>query len=103
MKIHFLLSRGLLLGRDKTKSRSNYTRRNIICYGARDYSLEPRVFYKQGMINKSPTESEVTMIVVTRPGGGQGVCMTQKDFYIDELLLSLFLKAKSVKKLVFLN
>ena len=44
-----------------------------------------------------------TMIVVTRPGGGQGVCMTQKDFYIDELLLSLFLKAKSVKKLVFLN
>ena len=51
--------KGLITGKGQDRSTSNYIRRNIVCYGARDYSLVPSVFYKQGMINESPTESDV--------------------------------------------
>lgn len=51
--------KGLIIGKGQDKLTSNYTRRNIVCYGAIDYRLEPGVFFKRGMINKSPTESDV--------------------------------------------
>jgi len=55
----FLALKGLTIGRRQGKSTSNYTRWNSMYYRALEYRLEPCMFLKQGMVNKSPTESGV--------------------------------------------